>query len=76
MNIFWEELTSGIPDARQFVHVMIRLIAATLLGAVVGMAGDAGQADATSPTVFAYIVATACIWPGTGVLLITRGRTT
>ena len=36
MNIFWEELTSGIPDARQFVHVMIRLIAATLLGAVVG----------------------------------------
>jgi len=43
---------------------------------VVGMAGDAGQADATSPTVFAYIVATACIWPGTGVLLITRGRTT
>jgi putative Mg2+ transporter-C (MgtC) family protein len=36
MNIFWEELTSGLPDARQFVHVMIRLIAATLLGAVVG----------------------------------------
>ena len=42
---------------------------------VVGAAGDAGQADATSPTVFAYIVATAAIWPGTGILLITRGRT-
>src|ERR671913_268394 len=37
MDIFWEELTSGLPDARQLVHVLIRLIAATLLGAVVGM---------------------------------------
>ncbi len=36
MEIFWEELTSGLPDARQLVHVIIRLIAATLLGAVVG----------------------------------------
>lgn len=37
MDIFWEELTAGLPNARQFVHVIIRLIAATLLGAVVGM---------------------------------------
>jgi putative Mg2+ transporter-C (MgtC) family protein len=37
MDIFWEELTSGLPDARQLVHVIIRLIAATLLGAVVGI---------------------------------------
>ena len=36
MDIFWEELTSGLPDARQLVHVIIRLIAATLLGAAVG----------------------------------------
>lgn len=36
MDIFWEELTSGLPDMRQLVHVIIRLIAATLLGAVVG----------------------------------------
>jgi putative Mg2+ transporter-C (MgtC) family protein len=36
MDIFWEELTSGLPDARQLVHVIIRLVAATLLGAVVG----------------------------------------
>ena len=33
----WEELTSGLPDARQLVHVLIRLIAATVLGAVVGI---------------------------------------
>jgi putative Mg2+ transporter-C (MgtC) family protein len=37
MDIFWEELTSGLPNARQLVHVIIRLVAATLLGAVVGI---------------------------------------
>jgi putative Mg2+ transporter-C (MgtC) family protein len=37
MEIFWQELTSGLPDARQLVQVLIRLVAATLLGAVVGM---------------------------------------
>lgn len=37
MDIIWEELTVGLPDARQLVHVIIRLIAATLLGAVVGI---------------------------------------
>jgi putative Mg2+ transporter-C (MgtC) family protein len=37
MDIFWEELTSGLPNARQLVHVLIRLLAATLLGAVVGI---------------------------------------
>jgi putative Mg2+ transporter-C (MgtC) family protein len=36
MDIIWEELTSGVPDARQLVHVLIRLLAATVLGAVVG----------------------------------------
>ena len=37
MDIFWEELTAGLPNARQLVHVIIRLMAATLLGAVVGI---------------------------------------
>ena len=37
MDIIWLELTSGLPDARQLVHVIIRLVAATLLGAVVGL---------------------------------------
>ena len=36
MDIIWEELTSGLPDARQLAQVLIRLSAATLLGAVVG----------------------------------------
>lgn len=36
MDIFAEELLSGWPDARQFARVLIRLMAALLLGAVVG----------------------------------------
>ena len=36
MDIFWEELTFGLPDRRQLARVVIRLLAATLLGAVVG----------------------------------------
>ena len=37
MDIIWEELTSGLPDARQLIHVLIRMTAATLLGAVIGI---------------------------------------
>ncbi|HKY06156.1 MAG TPA: MgtC/SapB family protein [Blastocatellia bacterium] len=36
MDILWEELTSGLPDVRQLIHVLIRLMAASLLGAAVG----------------------------------------
>lgn len=36
MDIFWEELTSGLPDSRQLIHVIIRLIGAVVLGALIG----------------------------------------
>jgi len=36
MDTIWGELTFGLPDAKQLLHVLIRLIAASLLGAVVG----------------------------------------
>lgn len=36
MDIFWQEITSGLPDTRQLAHAVIRLIAAALLGAVIG----------------------------------------
>ena len=36
MERVWEELTAGLPDLRQLVHVVIRLISATVLGAIVG----------------------------------------
>jgi len=37
MDIIWEELSYGFPDIRQFTHVIIRLLAATFLGAVIGL---------------------------------------
>ena len=35
-EIFWSELTSGLPDRTELAHVLIRLLAAVLLGAIVG----------------------------------------
>lgn len=37
MDVIWEELTSGLIDTRQLIHVLIRLTAATMLGAVIGI---------------------------------------
>ena len=36
MDIIWEELTLGLPDLPQLIHVLTRLVAAALLGALVG----------------------------------------
>jgi putative Mg2+ transporter-C (MgtC) family protein len=37
MDVLWEELTSGLHDWRQFAHLMARLIAAMVLGGIVGI---------------------------------------
>jgi putative Mg2+ transporter-C (MgtC) family protein len=37
IDVFWEELAYGLPDARQLTRVVFRLITATLLGALVGI---------------------------------------
>ncbi len=37
MDIFWEELTAGLPDKAQIARVIIRLIAAMALGAIIGI---------------------------------------
>lgn len=37
MEILWQELTSGFPDTQQLMHVLIRVLAAVLLGAIVGV---------------------------------------
>src|SRR6187402_2813639 len=36
MDIFWEELTLGLPNSRELIRVIIRLILAALLGAIIG----------------------------------------
>ncbi|MES2490638.1 MAG: MgtC/SapB family protein [Pseudomonadota bacterium] len=35
-EILWSELTSGLPDQNELAHVLVRLLAAVLLGAAVG----------------------------------------
>lgn len=37
MEVFWQELTSGLNDSRQVTRVIIRLLAAALLGAILGI---------------------------------------
>jgi putative Mg2+ transporter-C (MgtC) family protein len=37
MDIILEELTAGLPDARQLTRIVIRLLVAMLLGAIVGI---------------------------------------
>ena len=45
MEIFWQEITSGLPDRQQLARVIIRLIAATLLGSIIGFEREkAGKA--------------------------------
>ena len=36
MEIFWSELTGGIPDVEHLTIILIRLVSATLLGAAIG----------------------------------------
>jgi putative Mg2+ transporter-C (MgtC) family protein len=36
MELFWQELTNGIPDSTRLWTILIRVIAATLLGALLG----------------------------------------
>src|SRR5688572_7598661 len=36
MDILWSELTGGIPDSTQLTTILLRLSAATLLGAAIG----------------------------------------
>lgn len=59
MDIIWEELTFGLPDVRQLVHVLIRLIAATVLGAVVGFERERAQKPAGLRTHMLVAVGTA-----------------
>jgi putative Mg2+ transporter-C (MgtC) family protein len=36
LDVFWSELSSGFPDSAQLMRVIIRLVAAMLMGAIVG----------------------------------------
>ena len=45
MEIFWQELTLGLPDRQQLARVIIRLVAAAILGSIIGFEREkAGKA--------------------------------
>jgi len=37
VDVLWQELSTGLHDAKQLTHVVIRMLAAALLGAVIGL---------------------------------------
>ena len=74
MEILWEELTFGLPDTRQLVHVMIRLIAATLLGAVVGIERERARKPAGLRThILVALGTTVFVLTGSGVGMSSDG---
>lgn len=36
MDVLWNEITAGLPDAEQSIRIVVRIVAATLAGAIVG----------------------------------------
>lgn len=59
MDILWEELITGLPDMRQLARVLIRLIAAALMGAVVGLERERARKPAGFRTHILVSVGTA-----------------
>jgi len=46
MDVLWEELTFGLPDRRQLIQVIVRLIASALIAGIVGYQREAAGKDA------------------------------
>ena len=61
MDLFWEELTRGLGDSRQLARVLIRLLAATLLGAIVGFERERARKPAGLRTHTLVCVGTAVL---------------
>jgi putative Mg2+ transporter-C (MgtC) family protein len=59
VDILWEELITGLPDTRQLARVLIRLIAAALLGAAVGFERERARKPAGFRTHILVSVGTA-----------------
>ncbi len=59
IRILWQELTSGLHDGQQVAHVVIRLVAATLLGGLVGIQRETTRKPAGLRTHMMVSLATA-----------------
>jgi putative Mg2+ transporter-C (MgtC) family protein len=58
-DVFWQELTSGIQDSKQLTQVIIRLLAATILGGLVGVQRESSKKPAGLRTHMLVSLATA-----------------
>lgn len=73
MDALWQELTSRLHDSKQLAHVIIRLVAATLFGAIVGIQRESTRKPAGLRTHILVSLATAafvisCCGPGINVV--------
>jgi putative Mg2+ transporter-C (MgtC) family protein len=74
MDIFWEELTSGLPNTKQLVQVIIRLVAAALLGAIIGIDRErAGKAAGLRTHILVTLGTTVFVLAGSGYGMSSEG---
>ena len=59
LDVLWQELTSGLHDSKQFARVIIRLVAAAILGGLVGFQRETTHKPAGLRTHMLVSVATA-----------------
>ena len=67
MDVFWQELTSGLHDSKQLTRALIRLIAAALLGGIVGIQREHTHKPAGLRTHMLVSLATAAFVVGCSV---------
>jgi len=74
MELLWHELMGGLPDRRQLAFVLIRVIAATLLGTIVGLQRERARKPAGLRTHMLVCLGTAVVvLAGSGVGMSTDG---
>ncbi len=67
IEILWRELTSGIPDSTQLVQAIVRMLAAMLLGGIVGLQREqAGSAAGLRTHILVALGTTLFILASTG----------
>ncbi|MDP9140747.1 MAG: MgtC/SapB family protein [Pseudomonadota bacterium] len=74
MDVIWVELTHGLPDANQLAHLMVRLMAATLLGAVIGFQRErAGKPAGLRTHILVALGTTVFVMAGSGAGMSSDG---
>ena len=74
MELLFQELTGGLPDRRRLEVIVIRLLAATILGAIVGLQRERAHKPAGLRTHMLVCIATAMIvLAGSGAGMSTDG---